>query len=474
MSRQAHFVDIWRSLRLVRAKPGHFLLGAILGFILVLVGPTLATKPTQVFRSTAKILITPNTSSLSDAGQRAVDPSVRTWFTDENTIRALLSSQDLLDVVLESAGSKISWLELRERIQLDILSNSGQAVSLLELSVLGGKPDEVRVLTQILSDKFIQYVQQLSAAEHDKTVAFLERERRNAEREVARAQKRLLKIGIVPASAGGGGVEEAWVKLQEQRNSLEEKATMAQARIEEMQIANAHHTDFRETTEGQGASLLDQRLAAEQLKLEELRETYQDRSDQVKKQMERLAHVKEVRAREIFERTSAGLAAAQGTYRHYKELLAENQARLKELDAKRPGPEKHLQYVTEERQLSMWQDSYLDLTKQLYRARVLQQSARRDGAFTIVERPQVGRLVAGQIINQSLLMRIAYAIPAGILMGLALVVGSDYLTSSMRLEPRIEEALSLPIIGNIPNISEEVSASWDIMKQNVRRPQSTV
>lgn len=465
-------MDIWRSLRLVKSHPFLFLVGTILGFLAVLVGPNLITKPPSVYRSIAKILITPNTTSLADASQRSVDPSVRSWFVDENTIRALLSSQDLLDLVLESAGSKMDWLELRDRINVNILSNSGQAVSLMEVSVMGTKAEEVRVLTQVLSEKFIQYVQQLSAAEHDKTVAFLERERRNAEREIARAHKRLLKIGVVPDKGGTNSLEEAWVQLQARRNELERDLALADAEVEELAIAQSEHIDTTSLPEGAGFSVLQDSVAKEQLKLEQMREVFTERSYQVQEQIRKVKRAEELRLKQFTHKVDARRLAAEKKRAHYASLLAQTNSRLKALDDKRPGPEKLLQYSTEERQLAMWQDSYLDLTRQLYRARVLQQSSRREGAFTIVEKPVLGKLVSGPIVNRSLGFRILMAIPLGLIVGLGLLLAMEYLTSSLRLEPRIEEALGLPILGSIPHVPEDTSSSWDVMKQNLPRPRS--
>ncbi len=59
------------------------------------------------------------------------------------------------------------------------------------------------------------------------------------------------------------------------------------------------------------------------------------------------------------------------------------------------------------------------------------------------------------------------AIPVALLVGFAAVVGMDYLSSSMRLEPRIEEALGLPIIGRIPCQTQILTADWEELKQTV-------
>ena len=461
-------VDIWRSLRLVRAKPWLFLVGALVGFAAVLLAPTLVAKPAQVYRSTAKVLITPNSSG-------SVDPGVKTWFADESTIRVLLSSQDLLDVVLESAGMKISWLELRERVRIEILSKGSQ-VSLLEISLLGSKPEETRVLTQILCEKFIQYVQQLSAAEHDKTVAYMERERRNIEREMARSQKRLLSLNFFPAGSGrADSIDTTWVQLQARRDELEKESALAQAEVEQLEIAASSGTDMSATVQtGPSTNPFQESVAKEQLKLAQLREVFTERSVQVQQQLLKLRKMEAVKSTAFSQQVSARIQAAQNKADKVASLLQETRKRLKQIESKRPGPEKQFEYSNEDRQLQMWQESYLAVTRQLYTARALQQSSRREGAFTIVEKPQLGQLVAGQIVAKSLVGQLAMAVPLALICGVLLVAGSDYLNTSMRLEPRIEEALGLPIIGSIPTLPEDTSSGWDYMKKNLRRPQAPV
>lgn len=441
---------------------------SLLGFLLAFVGPSLLTKPLQIFKSTAKILITPNTNSVSNT-ERTVDPSVRAWFTDESTLRALLSSQDLLEVVLDAAGSKLTWLDLRDRIEIEILSNSGQQVSLLEISVLGDKPEETRMLSLTLSEKFIQYIQQLSAAEHDKTVSFLEHERRNAEREVARAQKRLLKIGIIPASAGGtNSLDQSLAQAQKQRDEYELELAKAQSELEGLEITEVTGNSLKDGVVGN--DLLSQEVAKEQLKLAELRETYTDKSPQVQQQMERLRRKAAVRQTAMALSLDKALEANRDKVNRLRGLLRNKESDIKKYNAQRPGPEKHLAYATEERQLQMWQENYLDLTKQLYRARVQQQSSRRDGAFTIVEKPLKGKQVSGELVGKSAATRVLVAIPIGFILGFVFLMANDYFNTSMRLEPRIEEALGLPILGSVPTLPDESRSNWDHMKQNIRRP----
>ena len=452
-------------MRLVRSRPWLFLLGAIVGFVMVLVGPSLSTKPLTVYRSSAKVLITPNSTG-------SVDPGVKTWFVDESTIRVLLSSQDLLDIVIESVGSKLSWLELRDRIALEILSKGG-TVSLIEISVTGVKPEETRVLCQVLCEKFIQYIQQLSAAEHDKTVAYLERERRNVEREMARSQKRLLNLGYFPNGSGRSNpVDDAWVELQNKRGILERDAALAQAEVEQLSMGVI---DGPQGIQGdQNRSVLSDSLAKEQLKLAELRQVYTERSLQVKEQLLKLEKIQAVQEAEQERVFDARTRAARRKSEKISALLAQTEARIKDIERKRPGPEKQFEYANEDRQMAMWQESFLAITRQLYTARTLQQSSRREGAFTVVEKPQPGRMVSGQVVAGSLGGRLAMAIPVSLVLGLALVVGADYLSSSMRLEPRIEEALGLPIIGSIPSLPEDSSDGWNTMKKNLKRATLTL
>lgn len=460
-------MDIWQSLRLIRARSLLFFMASVVAFISIMVAPSFAGKKILVYRSSAKVLITPNSGSVPIAGASQAASPVKTWFADEATLLTLLSSQDLLDVVIDSANVKMEWTELRDRIKLSILSSANNQVSLVEISVVGYKPEEARLLSITLCEKFIQYVQQLSAAEHDKTVAFLERERRNTEREMALAQKRLLKIGILPRGQGQSDpFEEAWVQLQNRRSELERDLALSEAELEEVDVASEEGFDF---SNGRNGGVLNNSVAEEKLKLAQLQEIYTDRSPQVKAQKERLRRMEQVQTVATQATLRARLESSRRKHDKVAALLHETEQRLKQMEAKRPSPEKNLEYSNQERQLSMWQENYLGLTRQLYAARVVQQSSRREGAFTIVEKPQPGRLVSGQVGDSSLLSRALLAIPVSLVCGLGLVMGLEYFNASMQMQTRIEEAMGLPIIGLIPSLPDDLISGWDEMKGTVGR-----
>ena len=457
-------MDIWRSIKLIREKFVLFVVASLIAFVGILVFPSLSAKKLEFYRSSAKILITPTSQDVRVAGERT--GSASNWFSDEATLRTLLSSQELLEVVIDSCGLKENWVDLRSRIQLEILSQSSQQVSLIEISAVASKPEEARLLTQTICDRFVAYVQQLSTAEHDKTVAFLERERRNAEREVARSQKRLLKVGILPASRGGSNpVDEAWVELQRNRADQEREVALAQVELEQLDYATGPESF---ATEG-GPNLMDSNLAKEQLKLDELREVYTERSPQVKAQLAKVQRQQAKQQARFSSKLDSQRGALEARLNKAQRMLAETNRRAKDLEAKRPTPEKYLQYAVEERQLSMWQENLLDLTRQLYRARVMQQSSRREGAFSVVERPQPGTPSTGTKNSRSPLVRVLMTIPMALACGIGVILLYDYLTASMRMLPRIEEALGLPIIGTIPILPAEMVTNWDAMKGQVRK-----
>lgn len=459
-------MDIWRGIKLVKAQPILFFFASILAFVCAMVAPQFSAKEKLIYKSSAKVLITPTTTSVSLAGERQ-SGTIRSWFADEATLRTLLSSQDLLELVTSAAGVTTNGSDFRDRIQLEILSNAGQnQVNLLEISVLATKPEEARVLSLTLSEKFIQYIQQLSAAEQDKTVAFLERERRNAEREVAKSQKRLLKLGILPRVAGPDPVEESWVRTQEKRNDLERDLAMAQAEVEQLQITG-------ETSDASGAkNPFADSVSQEQLKLAELREVYTEKSPQVKAQKAKVDRLVQMLAQDSSVRVAAQLEASSRKVEKFESLLRDANRRLKQLESSRPSAEKHLAYANEERQLTMWQENYLDLTRQLYRARVMQQSSRREGAFTIVEKPLAGRLVSGRVGGKSPVTLALMSLPLSLAFGLATVMALDYFSASLRVSTRIEEALGLPVIGRIPCQPPLLVSDWEALKGSIGKKPS--
>ena len=66
----------------------------------------------------------------------------------------------------------------------------------------------------------------------------------------------------------------------------------------------------------------------------------------------------------------------------------------------------------------------------------------------------------------------AVGIPFSLIFAAVLVLGVDYLTASLRLLPRIESTLGLPILAVIPPVSQELAATWETYKREETMPRS--
>jgi len=121
----------------------------------------------------------------------------------------------------------------------------------------------------------------------------------------------------------------------------------------------------------------------------------------------------------------------------------------------------------------VWQENYLSLTRQLYQLRVLEQASRRQGAITILERPQAGIEVIAKKDKKAPMdptTRFLIGLPFCFAFGAGAALLADYLFASLRLQPRIEEALNLPVIALIPQ-----GERWErVKKEAVSRGSESV
>jgi hypothetical protein len=147
---------------------------------------------------------------------------------------------------------------------------------------------------------------------------------------------------------------------------------------------------------------------------------------------------------------------------------------LNAIERRQPTPQDKLKKAGAERNMQMWQENYLSLTKQLYQQRVLEQASRRQGAITILERPQIGSeaVSPGKKEPMSPILRFVLGVPFCFLFGAGTALATDYLFASLRLQPRIEEALNIPVIALIPPVPRDIMERWDRMKKGESLPDS--
>ena len=124
-----------------------------------------------------------------------------------------------------------------------------------------------------------------------------------------------------------------------------------------------------------------------------------------------------------------------------------------------------------ERQRDLWDENHLSLLQQLYQARVVEQSSRRQGAVTVLEPPRLGDPISIGNLSaaHSKSTTLAMAIPFALILGVGAAFLRDFMTTSMRLRPKVEEALEIPVIAVIPSTPSELTVDWERFKRPLGR-----
>ena len=458
-------MDLLASLRAVKERRWLFLISTLVALTFLILGPTeKAFNP--VYSSSAKILLTPP-SVVSYGDRRNDTPVVQSWFTDETTLRELVGSEELLTRVSARLQLKEPWSEFRNRIAVQILSKQSYQVTLFQISVVAGKPEASQQQTLVLVEEFIKYVQELSAREYASTRRFLVDLVAEANGQLKKAQQTLLKSkNIAGTKDSFDGAARRKADLQSERSKLAQEVRGLQAQIAELQSSSGAPPWAVLEQKNTGLDSIRDNLAKERQKLEELERMYLPNTEEVIAQRNRMEAANKLYVQEV-SRAIGSLVRERETALVQREASLQSvEEELRRVSAEEPTAEERLQYSQRERQLNVWQENYLTLTRRLYEAKVNEQMSKRQGAFSILERPAPGNLVLRPgSKNRPTWQRYAFGIPFCFVFGFCVVLLQEYLRNSLRLQPKIEEALDLPVIGTIPRLPKEMTVRWERLKQ---------
>ncbi len=127
-----------------------------------------------------------------------------------------------------------------------------------------------------------------------------------------------------------------------------------------------------------------------------------------------------------------------------------------------------------EREKALWRDNYLGLQKKLYSARVAEQQSRRHGAVTLLEKPTRGYRVWDPKQKRMGRLRTALtAFPVCLVLGIGAAFLREYLNSSGKLRPKVEEALEVPVIAVIPAIHSEFPLAWSKFRRPLKKKEQS-
>ena len=450
-----------------------FISVALVSFALVALAPTKEIKSVPIYKSMAKILLTPSSGNVRAYGgtvSAGVDWS-RQWFADEVILKELLSSEKLLSRVSEKSDEQLPWFELKNKLSIVPISGDHRGLKLFAIEYTDSDPKGTQKMARLVADEFANYVQELSAQEHANTRKFIEQLVEEAEQRRLGADEALMSIREkylgMPTDEE---ISDRQQDLENERQELSREISSLQAEVASIHsyasgsIAGAPWAVRQEQTGAIGS--LEQNVADLKLDLAKKREVYTDDSDVVRAAKKRLQTASALYDESLGEYVQS-LYTDKST--HLKQLVKKSQSvssQLNSLLAQRMTQDDRRELAKLERKRNLWEENHLSLLQQLYQARVVEQASRRAGSVNVLEQPRLGTPIASaNPVSTPRSKKIALAIPFCLIMGIGAAFLRDHLYSSLRLRPRIEEALEIPVIAVIPSTPSELTVDWERFKR---------
>jgi capsular polysaccharide biosynthesis protein len=465
-------LDFRKSLKILKSRRWTFIGVALISFLLVVIVPNDSVEIAPEYRSQAKILLTPSSGAVKAYGGtiQAGPDLAQSWFADEVILNELILSEELLGRVAQMSEKQVPWYQLRSRIAIEPLSRSRGGLKLFSLAVTDLDPKESQKLTRLVAEEFVNYVQELSAQEFANTRRFIEELVLEAEQRRLTAEEDLMSVR--EKYLGLPTDDEIFARqgsLESQRQELTREIGRLRAEVASIRTyksGDSSSIPWAVRQEAQGAlGSLESNVAAQKLELAKAKEVYTDESSAVRGAEQRLASAERL-FQEGLDDYVTSLYNDKST--RLQQIITTSQslsAQLNDLLRSRMTDEDRRQVAKLERERGLWEENHLSLLQQLYQARVVEQSSRRQGAVNILEQPRLGSPIAINNVSTSKSKQLALAIPFCLIMGLGAAFLRDYLTSSLRLRPRVEEALEVPVIAVIPSTPSELTVDWERFKR---------
>ena len=454
-------MDLWKAVQIVIQRKSIFLAVFFLALVAVVLIPRSNTE--IIYQSSAKILLTPP-SGMNDR-------QVELWFADEVTLRELVTSERLLKRAVERLSLEETWDELRESVVLDTPETfryrGRSKVTLFFLRAESPDPEKAQAIAAELVDGFVDYVQELSAQEFANTRRYLEELVAEAKEKVEDSEEKLLQITANKSITESEYLLESETTLEHERLKLKEKTALLETEVGAIDDYLGGRTAVPPwsiiSQKDQMIAQLENAVSKERLALVELQETYTNDSHHVKNQLGKVKEVEGLYQGQLNSVVSSLFKEKNAALSDSRQQLRRVNTQLLDFRKRQLTPEEKRAVAKLERKLNMWEDSHLSLVKQLYEARVVEQSARRQGAIQVLEKPSPGKPATSQSLP-SLVKSLAIGIPFSLFAGLGVVLGLEYLNSTVQFVPHVEEVLQLPVLVSIPFVPDDLSTEWEQVK----------
>lgn len=482
-------MDPLKLLKIVKKWKWTFLGVVLLAFGLIALAPAgnsrslSGGKELDQFQSSAKILLTPpsgNTTAFGARGTTGVDMS-QSWFADPAVLQEVMRSEELLKRVTDKAGGSTTWEALRNLVNVEPLSQGRVGVMMFNLSAVSNDPIESQKIVRLLTDEFSTYVQEISAREFASTRKFIEELVVEAEQRRLASEDKLMEFrekylnspSETQVSSQQMNLETRRMEVQQREPALEAQVASISAYLN----GSVSTPPWAIIETGDGAlAALEAQVGENRLNLEKQRETYTEESQNVVTAKERLARSEQVYNQGLREYAQSLLDSRSQELNQLRAQEGSISHELNSLLASQMSADDRRAVQKLERELSVWEENHLSLTQQLYQARVVEQSSRRQGSVTVLQQPLAGVPVIernGALVRdlefanrtRNRYKKLAMAFPFCLVLGAAAALLREYLVTSMKLRPRIEEALEVPVIAVIPAAASELTVQWEIFKR---------
>jgi capsular polysaccharide biosynthesis protein len=469
-------MDFVKALKALQRWRWTVMVVAVTSFALVALAPSNDGNIVTQYLSESKILLTPPSGNISArGGQGVVGVDMgQSWFADPTVLTELLQSEELLTRVAEGSGSKLTWNSIREMVQVEPLSQGAQGIKLFKLSVTAADPKESQKVTRLITEEFATYVQELSAREFASTRKFVEELVVEAEQRRMQAEEKLMAVrekylgapSDAEVSSKQNGIESQRLTVSQQIPALQAEVEALKAYLDGQTASPPWAVLNTGDTAGANGSL-EAQVSENRLKLAQLREIYTEENENVVVAKARLARSEELYQQGLKEYVTS---LYNSKTLELQQLVAREQTlstQLNQLLSSQMSPDDRRALQKLERELTVWEENHLALLQQLYQARVVEQSSRRQGSVNILEQPRPGQPILEQdaVAGSSRAKKMAMAIPFCLILGCAAALLREYLSSSLKLRPRIEETLELPVIAVIPATPSELTIEWERFKR---------
>lgn len=452
----------------------------------------------SIYYSSAKFLLRPSTLQFSAFGGKMGSNPTRnqitdTWFQDFDSVRAILLEKSFLEKISSRMGkgnAPVTPEELRIRVfaypsainisdaanflelestpdnqdELEDFEKSQEelrkrrALQMINLTISGPTPESSQELARIIVEEFLEEMKNRAAKDSIS--------RRVALEDLAkRTQGQILRLKNALKKSHGKLSAAELLDLQESFQDEVQRLDNARAQL----LASIHAPEPLVGNANPG-SVVDPRLATARLDVAAGSRIYQTDSQNLRPYVEHLKAMEKLRDRlgQDFERARQ---VQNNSIRRSKEQEAGRLANeIEKLESLLGGREEMKDIVKLDFALHHWEENYLALIPQLFRARLEERQALEQGSLVLTQKPLPGIVSAAVAESTQALVATLAFIPIVSCFSVVLALFLDYFHRSRAVASQLE-SLGIPILGIIYTFPREESQPWKDLRRKVERRQ---